>query len=278
MTVYIEDTLIENFLITFFIINIIFGFLREKKSNLRVCFASCFGAIISLIYPLISTSSFFVVLIKFGVAYVITLIAYNNNKLKKQIFFFLMFMAITAIYGGINLMIYYSIYGTFSSSHKLPTIVFILLLFIITFVLKQFEKVLYKKKTINNFMFDVVICKDKKIIKSKAYLDSGNILCDPISNKPIILVNFKIFEQIYDDYSMQDLLTKNVSKLKDGHYVKVKTATSVDTILAFSVDCLKIVQKNKTTTIQSPMFALSKVNISGFDCDVILNSKIVMGV
>lgn len=278
MTVYIEDTLIENFLITYFIIIIIFGFIKEIKSNFRVCLSSGFGAIISLIYPLISASSFLTILIKLGVAYAITLIAYKTKSLKKQIFFFLMFMSITAVYGGINLMIYYAIYGTFQSSHKLPTIVFVLLLFLITFVLKQFEKVLYKKKTINNFMFDIVICKDDKKIKSKAYLDSGNILCDPVSNKPIILINYKIFEQIYDNFSMQDFLTKNISKLKDGHYVKVKTATSVDTLLAFSVDSLNIMQKNKTTTIQSPMFALSKVNISGFDCDVILNPKIIMGV
>ncbi len=276
MIVYIEDTLIENFLITYIILYIIFGFIKEEKNKYRMFFASVFGALISLLYPIINLSSFFILILKICMGYIIKLIAYKNASLRKQIFFFVMFMFITAVYGGINLMLYFCLYGNFESSKKLPTLLILISVFVVTYFIKQCEKVIYKKKTLNNFIYDVVINLNSTTIKTKGYLDSGNILCDTTTNQPVVLVNFKMFSKINKDFAIQNLITKNTKGLKNGHYINVKTATSNDSLLAFCVDSLQIVKKDKTLTILNPTFALTKVKISGLDCDVVLNPKHIM--
>ncbi len=276
MIVYIEDTLIENFLITYIILCIIFSFIREEKHKIRMILASIFGAVVALLYPIINLNSFFILILKICMGYIITLIAYKNASLKKQIFFFVMFMFITAVYGGINLMLYYCLYGNFESSKKLPTVLILISVSVVTYFIKQCEQVIYKKKTLNNFIYDVVINLNSTTIKTKGYLDSGNILCDTITNKPVVLVNFKMFSKINKDFLLQNLITKNTNGLKNGHYINVKTATSNDSLLAFCVDSLQIVQKDKTITILNPTFALTKVKISGLDCDVVLNPKLIM--
>ena len=271
MTVYIEDTLIENFIITFLVLNISFCFLNEKKSLLRVIFASLFGGVISVIYSLLNLNNILLFVTKMCIGYIICLIGYKTKIQKKQILFFLIFIVITAIYGGINLMIYYS----FNMQISLP--VLLLSIFVITYILKQLQMKFYQKRTINNFLYDIVIKFNNICIKSKGYLDSGNILFDPQSQKPIVLVNFKLFEKINKDFSIQNLLTKNLNGLKNGHYIEVKTATSIDKILVFSVDSLEIFQNDKKIIVNEPFFALSKVKITGLDCDVILNPKLLGG-
>ena len=275
MTVYIEDTIIENFLVTYLIVSIIFSFISEEKSKIRVIFACIFASLMALVYPLLNLNGILTLLLKIFVAYIIIIIAYKTSNLKKQMFFLLMFLFVTAIYGGINLMVYFAIYGNFENSKKMPTILILVCLFTISYFLKQCQLKLYSKKQINNFVYNITIKNEDIVIKTKAYLDSGNILTDNLTKKPIILVNFKMFAKINKNYPIECLLTKSTKGLKNGRYISVKTATSVDNILTFEIDCLEIVVNNKIQIINNPIFALSKVKISGFDCDVILNSKLI---
>lgn len=275
MIIYIEDTIIENFLITYLILNIIFSFIKEEKYKIRVIFACIFASIMSVAYPLIKISGILMLILKLLIGYIIVLIAYKTNNLKKQIFFWIMFLFVTAIYGGINLMIYYSLYGDFESSQKMPTVLILTCLFTVSYFLNQCQINLYQKKQINNFIYDIVITNQDCVIKTKAYLDSGNILTDNLTQKPIVLVNFKMFSKINKNYPVEYLLTKCVKGLKNGHYLSVKTATSVDNLLVFEIDCLEIIHKEKTQKFINPMFALSKVKITGFNCDVVLNSKLI---
>lgn len=277
MIVYIEDTLIENFLITYLIINIIYSFINEDKSKIRQVIASVFSAVVALIYPLLKLNNILMFLIKIFIGYIITLIAYKTTSMKKQTFFYCMFLFITAIYGGVTLMIYFCVYGNFESSQKLPSILIIFSMFVITYFLKQCTLRLYKKKQINNFLYDIVLTNDDVKIKTKAYLDSGNILNDPVENKPIVLVNYKVFSKLNKNYSIEDMLRQNVSNLKKGHYIKVKTATGTDNILAFRIDSLEILKDNSKIVLSEPIFALSKVKLSGLDCDIVLNPKLLKG-
>ena len=124
-------------------------------------------------------------------------------------------------------------------------------------------------------MYDLEIQNDNEIIKTIAYLDTGNILQDTITHKPVVLVNYKMFEKINKDFKLYNFLTKNFSGLKNAHHITVKTATSNSQLLAFSVDELKICVGESVKTFNKPTLALSKVKITGFDCDVILNSKLL---
>ncbi len=275
MIVYIEDTIIENFLVTYLIEMIVYSFTKQKKSKIRIVISCLFASLIALLYPLLKLQTWLLFLPKILIGFIISIIAYKAKDLKNQLFFYVMFLITTSIYGGINLFIYFAIYGNFESSKKLPTVLIVASLLFITYFLKQCQKKLYAKKNINNFMYDIEIQNNNEIIKTVAYLDTGNILQDTVSQNPVILVNYKMFEKINKNFKLHNLLTKKFDGLKDGHYILVKTATSNSQILAFSVDKLKIHIGENVKTFHNPTFALSKVKITGFDCDVILNSKLI---
>lgn len=278
MTVFIEDTLLENFLITYLIINIIYNFIKEKKNIVRQIIASIFGAMISLVYPLVNLNKIFMFLLKMFIGFIISCIGYKTKKLKNLVFFYIMFVLITSVYGGINLMLYFIIYGNFESNQKLPSLLIIFLMLIITYFLNQCSLRIYQKKQVNNFLFEVIIKNNDKTIVTNAYLDSGNILYDPIQNKPVVLINYKLFQQLYNEFPIQNLLTQKVDGLKNGHYINIKTATGKDKILAFNIDLIEIKINNDNHIINNPVLALSKVNISGLECDVLLNAQLLKGV
>ena len=273
MIVYIEDTIIENFLVTYLIEMIVYSFIKQKKSKIRVVISCIFASLMALLYPLLKLQKGLLFFLKILVGFIISAIAYKGKDLKNQLFFYVMFLITTSIYGGINLFIYFAIYGNFESSKKLPTVLIVASLLFITYFLKQCQKKLYAKKNINNFMYDIEIQNNNETIKTVAYLDTGNILQDTITHNPVVLVNYKMFEKINKDFKLHNLLTKKFDGLKDAHHITVKTATSNSQILAFSVDELKIHIGDSIKTFST--FALSKVKITGFDCDVILNSKLI---
>lgn len=275
MIVYIEDTIIENFLVTYLIEMIVYSFIKQKKSKIRIVISCLFASLIALLYPLLKLQTGLLFLLKILIGFIISIIAYKGKDLKNQLFFYVMFLITTSIYGGINLFIYFAIYGNFESSKKLPTVLIVASLLFITYFLKQCQKKLYAKKNINNFMYDIEIQNNNEIIKTIAYLDTGNILQDTITHKPVVLVNYKMFEKINKDFKLNNFLTKNFSGLKNAHHITVKTATSNSQLLAFSVDELKICVGESVKTFNKPTLALSKVKITGFDCDVILNSKLL---
>ncbi len=276
MIVYIEDVLIENFLVTYLIISMSYLIISQKPKLARHILASLLGACIALVYPLLSLNTPLLTLLKICFGFVISLVAYSG-KTKKQLLFYLIFMFTTAIYGGINLMISFCIYGDFSTQQKLPTILIVFVLLIVTYLIKQCERVIYKRKKISNFIYDVVIKNNDQVVKTKAYLDTGNVLVDPVDNRPVTLVGYKVFQKLCSEFAATNFLTKSTTGLKNGHYINVKTATGNDSLLVFDIDSLEIKNSEKSLQIENPIFALSKVKLSGLDCDVILNANLFCG-
>ena len=81
-----------------------------------------------------------------------------------------------------------------------------------------------------------------KVIKEEGYLDSGNVLYDTITKKPIVLVTYDVFHKFYEDVSLMSLITKDVSScsIKNGHYIKINSVGKGTIILIFTVDQLKV--------------------------------------
>ena len=123
------------------------------------------------------------------------------------------------------------------------------------------NKIVFRQERRKGFVYKVKI-KDKDVLlEEEGYLDSGNVLYDGISNKPIILINFDVFHRIYSQISLSKFLTKdyNLSSIKNGHYIKINTVGKGTTMLVFSVDEV-VVGDDKS--FSNAMLGLS---FSGFD-------------
>ena len=210
MIVYIEDCLIENFLVTLLVLKCIIACFKIKTGKKRIIFASIFGAIIALIYPILHINNYLLIIMKFFVAYLIIIIAFNNKNLFVKYVAFIFF---TALFAGLNILFYYLIYGTLNITENFPTYILLFLLFLIYYMVIAVVKFASQKLAIANFVYKVKICESGKEITINAFLDSGNSLQDD-DLSPILIINQKVFNKLYKDISFSDLLVKNFKHLK----------------------------------------------------------------
>ena len=275
MVVYIEYVLINNFLVSLMLLISTNMCLKQKNAKIRNIIAGLFGAIMALIYPLCNFVGLLLLLLKCIVGFLICAIAYKTKSLKKLFVFFVLFMFLTAMYGGINMMFYFAIYGDFSFTKTLPLPIILFSVFFITYFLKQIVFVLYKKKQISQFLYVIEINNNNNKLTTNAYLDSGNVLCDPQNNKPIIVINHKVFNKLFEGFSPVKLATKKVDELKNAHYIKVSTVTSNGEMLVFDVDSIILNLPNGKKEIKTPSLGLTNTSFKHLCCDMLLNPKLI---
>lgn len=275
MIVYIEYVLINNFLVTFMLILATNMCFKLKNNITRNLFASTFGAIMAILYPLCNLTGIIILLLKGFVGFLITAIAYKCENVKKLFVFFVVFIFLTAMYGGINMMIYFAVYGDFAFTKTLPLPIILFSIFMITYFLKQVVFIFYKKKQISQFLYEIEINNNAEKIVTNAYLDSGNILCDPQNNNPIVVINHKIFNKLFSDFSPIKLATKNVAELKNAHYIKVSTVTANGEMLVFNVDNIILNLPNGKKEIKMPSLGLTNTSFKHLCCDMLLNPKLI---
>lgn len=172
-------------------------------------------------------------------------------------------------------MVSYSIYGNFSSGESLPSVLMAVVVFVVTYLIKNLTVYLEIKKKKNNFIYEVEFFKKDKVIKTKAYLDSGNLLCEPETNSPIIVINFKLFFNLNDEFSSINLLTENFKDIEKAHYIKISTASGEGKMLVFTIDKIKIKVNKSFLIFNNPTLGLSKNKFSNLDCDALLNPKLM---
>lgn len=275
MIVYIEYVLLNNFLVTLMLLVSTNILLKQKSNKLRVILACLLGAGMAIVYPICNLSGIVLLLLKTMVGFLISATAFKNCGLKKLFVNFVIFMFLTALYGGINLMIYFAVYGDFSQSKTLPLPIILFSIFTITYFVKQISMHIYNKKKIAEFIYEIELVNNNKKVKTNAYLDSGNVLCDPETNTPIVVINFKIFNKLFNDFSPMKLMKKQIDNLKNGHYIKVSTVTTNGEMLVFSIDNLILKMPNGDKTIVSPMLGLTQTSFKHLCCDMLLNPKLI---
>lgn len=270
MTVYIEDCLIENFVVTFLILKSMCMFFKFELSKLRVVLSCLLASILATLYPLMSFNGLLLVALKLAIGVLIVCIAFKNKLLSKYV----IFMFFTAIYAGLNIAAYYIIYGTVEIYDNFTTYILLALLLLIYFISNMALRLIKKQVAINNFIFKVKITDENNIVLTNAFLDSGNTLLDQDST-PIFIINLNLFNKLYSNIEFEDLLTKNFKSLKNPHYVKSAFATGGANILVFSVDELQIDINNAQKTVKNAKLGVSYSKFNkNFNCDMLLNINV----
>ena len=270
MVIYIEDCLIENFFVTLLLLLTTRRLFKDEASNFKITIASLFGAVISVLYPIFNLQGALLIIFKLAIGVIIVCIALSNKNLIAK---YIVFMFATALYGGINILVYSMAYETMEIDDNFPTYILLILLFATYYFCIMLIKLFEKRKVIANFVYDVSIINDDKIIQDVAFLDSGNVLMDT-DGSPIFIINMTIFNKLYDDISFEDLLTKNFKHLKSPHYVKSGFASGGGKLLVFSVGILKIQTFDKIIQINNARLGISYTRFDkNFNCNMLLNAN-----
>ena len=263
MKIVIEYVLIENFLINLIILSTVSLFLKEQG---RLFFLSAFlGAGVTLLCPLLNLTTLGSFLLQLGFAVFYICISFKFSSLKKFCMLYFAYFVSAFLYGGAC----FFFEGLISQQSLLVVLMVVTMVYI---VVRVFCSRREKKKNLEGFCFDIKIVIGGLEYSFKAFLDSGNFLSDPITGKPVCLINFKAFSTLFSEIGIEDILRKNdkVKKLKFAHYINFNTLNAHDKILVFQVDEMKIGAKS----FERPTLGLSLKNFNQtFGTDVILHNE-----
>ncbi len=194
MTIYIDIVLLENLIMNFIILLATGLILKEKIKSIRLLLASLVGAIYSVVSYLSILEIYQSMILKIILSIVIIYIAFNPQTMKKMWKDLIIFYLTSFAFGGAAFALIYIVKpqdilmknGLFLGTYPLKTA---FLGAIVAFVIIMVAFTVVKSKISKKDMFcEIEIGLNETTIKATAMLDTGNMLKEPITNTPVIVV------------------------------------------------------------------------------------------
>lgn len=190
MEYYVEYIFAENFLIDFILLYITGNLIKIKIIYKRLILAALIGAIYVILIAYVRKPFITYFIVKISVSILMIMVAYDIKGIIKNIKVILCFYIVTLIMVG-------AVFALYSITNNRVTVNIILISIFMVFALLKFlfyEIKLRKEK--NNYIRTVTIEVNDKIKSFRAFIDTGNELIDPMSGKPVIVVNIEILGDI----------------------------------------------------------------------------------
>lgn len=201
MTIYIDVVLFENMIMNYIIILATGIIMKQKIRHFKIIVGSLIGAIYSIltyVFPLEIYSNFF---FKIILSIIIVYVSFNPQNVKKMWKELLIFYLTSFAFGGAAFALIYIIKpqdilmknGLFLGLYPLKTVLLAGAVgFIIVISSFKIVKAKISKKDVYK---DVKIVIDGKELIVKTMIDTGNMLKDPITGSPVIILEHTL---LYD--------------------------------------------------------------------------------
>ena len=194
MTIYIDVVFLEN-LVMNSIILIASGIILKKKLKwIRILLASSLGAVYTIIGYISVLEIYSNLVLKVILSILIIYIAFNPQTVKQLWKDVLIFYLTSFVFGGVAFALIYVVKpqdilmknGLFLGTYPLKTV---LLAAIVAFIILIATFAIVKTKFSKKDMFcEVEVELNNKKIKTRAMIDTGNLLKEPITNTPVIVL------------------------------------------------------------------------------------------
>lgn len=259
MEIYVEYVLLQNFVIDFFIFKTTSAVLKVKGKFFVL--TSLLASIMALLLPLFNLNFIGEFFLKLFFAIILVSLTFSYQKFSSFLKIYFTFLFCTFLYGGVCAFFVQS----FGNLH---TLIVLLIVSTSYFIVMWILKIVNKRKQLENFCFNVELKNGDIVCRFKGFLDTGNFLYDPISQKPVSLVSFKVFKELFN-VEIEDIFLKKIDtqKIRDAHYITLGTAVNSSKVLVFTIDEMKVGDKEK----ENPMLALCYKNFK--DYEILLNNS-----
>lgn len=216
MVIYIDAIFIENFILDFIILYATSLLLKSKTKILKLIIASAFGALSAIAYYFISKNIFCVIVLNVFSAIIIVYVAFGFTKLKDFFNKILMFYLTTFIFGGASSAFINIIFLNNNIKNKY-SIWFIFIIFIIVlFIINMISKIKKLKINKNDLLCNITIYINGHSVKTKAMMDTGNLLKDPITNVPVIVLEHEVLKNV-----IPKAILNNINEILGGDLHKI---------------------------------------------------------
>ena len=219
MTIYIDVVFIENLIMNYIILFATSIIIKIKVKHIRLILASILGAIYSIIAYMSILEMYSSVILKIILS---VIIAYNPQNVKNMWKYLVIFYMTSFVFGGAAFALIYIVKpqdilmknGLFLGTYPLKTII---LGTIVAFVVIVTSFKLVKSKISKKDMFCTIKININKVeIETKAMIDTGNLLKEPISNTPVIVVEHTL---LYD--CMPKEILNNLENILGGDFENI---------------------------------------------------------
>lgn len=222
MTIYIDIVLIENLIMNYIILFTTAVVLKIKVNHIRLILASLLGAGYSIIAYMGIIKVYSSIILKIILSVLIIYIAFNPQNIKKMCKDLLLFYLVSFVFGGAAFALIYIIKpqnilmknGLFLGTYPLKTV---MLGAVVAFCIIIGAFAIIKNKISKKDMFcEIEILINQKRIKTKAMIDTGNMLKEPITNVPVIVV-----EHILLYSCMPKEILNNLKEIMGGDFKNI---------------------------------------------------------
>lgn len=202
MTIYLDVVLIENLIMNYIILFATGYILKIKLNHIRLIISALLGGIYSILAYMevleIYTNFFMKILLSVVMVY----LAYNAKNIKLLLKQITIFYLTSFVFGGCSFALLYFVKpqeilmrnGMLIGTYPLKIAV---LGGIVGFTISVIAFKVVKRRLNKKDMFcDITVFVGEKNIKTKAMIDTGNMLKDPITRMPVIVVEKDILYEI----------------------------------------------------------------------------------
>ena len=201
MTIYLDVIFLENIVINYIILYVTGIISKAQIKQKRLIAGALIGAIYSVIYYLLKLKLYSSFIIKFLLSIVIIYVAFSSKNFKDLIKKILLFYLTSFVFGGAAIAIIYMVNsqnitiqnGVLVGSYTIKTVLIgiVVAYFTVIFAFKVLKTKISKK----DLICEIEITLNNKKIRTKALIDTGNMLKEPITNWPVIVMEHTL---LYD--------------------------------------------------------------------------------
>ena len=217
MTIYLDVVIIENLIMNSIIMYATAIVTKNKIKHIRILIASLIGAIYSVVSYISNLAIFSNLFTKILLSIIMVYIAFNPKEIKTLGKITLLFYLTSFLFGGVAFSMIYIIKpqniimkdGLFLGTYPLKTI--FIGAIIASIILIAGFKVVKNKISKKDMFCNVNIKIQGKEKNIKVMIDTGNLLKDPISGMPVIVIEHT---ELYDILPKE--LLNNLEKILGG--------------------------------------------------------------
>lgn len=220
MTIYLDVIFLENIVINYIMLYVTGIISKAQIKQKRLILGALIGAVYSIIYYLFRLKIYSSFIIKIILSIVIIYVAFKSTNFKDLIKKILLFYLSSFVFGGAAIAIIYMVNsqnitiqnGVLVGSYTLRTVLIGIVVAYFTIIF-AFKIIKISKK---DLICDIEVTLNNKIIRTKALIDTGNLLKEPITNLPVIVMEHTL---LYD--VMPKEILNNVEEILGGDFSKI---------------------------------------------------------
>ena len=224
ITIYLDIIFFENLIMNSIILYAASIILKLKPKFFRILISSAIGSIYSIILYITEMKIYSSIISKIILSIIMTYVAFNPQNVKKMWKQILIFYLTSFVFGGVALYLIYFLKpqdilmknGMYVGEYALKVI---MLGGIVAFVVIKISLKIIKTKINPKDMYCKIKIKlNEKEIETTAMVDTGNLVKEPITNTPVIIVESSLLYEIIPKEilnNLEDVLSGDLSNIPE---------------------------------------------------------------